>query len=130
MMLLDMIEYLQQYGIAYPLFAGNMPPSPASCMALFEYAGLLPQDGYTETPAMQILCRAESYAEGYAQLDAADNAITAIGLETGPLPGGVEINGTKYLLAYSTASGVNQLGKDENGCHLFSKNYYIVKEDR
>lgn len=129
MMIADMKEFLTDYGISYSIFLGNMPPEPDNCIALFEYAGLQPEDGYTKTPALQILLRTTSYPDGYAQMDAASNALEAIGLETGSLPGGVEINGTVYLRAYSTASGINPLGKDENGCHIMSKNFYIVKED-
>lgn len=129
MFLEDMQNYLTQQNIGIPFFVGNMPPNPTNCIALFEYQGLPPQMNATVTPAMQLLLRVEakSFQSGYEQLYTATQALLAIGQQDGELSEGIVINGSLYLLVYTPGSGFNQLGKDENGNPLLSKNFYVIQ---
>ncbi len=125
----DMKSYLEEQEIGVPFFVGNLPPNPVNCIALFEYQGLPPEMNAAVTPAMQLLLRveAERFAEGYEQLYAATTTLLEIGRRDGELSKGIEINGSLYLLVYTPGSGFNQLGKDENGNSLLSKNFYVVR---
>lgn len=125
----DMRSYLEQQNIGVPFFVGNLPPNPTNCIAIFEYQGLPPQMNATVTPAMQLLLRVEpqNFQSGYEQLYTATQALLAIGQQDGNLSEGIVINGSLYLLVYTPGSGFNQLGKDENGNQLLSKNFYVVR---
>ena len=125
----DMKNYLEEQKIGPPFFVGNLPPNPVNCIALFEYQGLPPEMNAAVTPGMQLLLRvdADKFAQGYEQLYAASNALLEIGRRDGELSRGIEINGSIYLLVYTPGSGFNQLGKDENGNSLLSKNFYVVR---
>ena len=125
----DMQTYLEQQNIGIPFYVGNLPATPTNCIAIFEYQGLPPQMNATETPAMQLLLRTEAsnFATGYEQLYTATQSLLAIGQQDGEYSEGIVINDSLYLLIYTPGSGFNQLGKDENGNVLISKNFYVVK---
>lgn len=125
----DMKTYLERLELGVPFFVGNLPPAPTNCIALFEYQGLLPEMNAAETPGLQLLLRVEpeNFARGYEQLYTAAQALMEIGRRDGELSRGIEINGSLYLLVYTPGSGFNQLGKDDNGNPLLSKNFYVVK---
>ena len=124
----DMKSYLEQ-DIEAQLFVGYLPETPVNCIALLEYQGLPPESGGPEAPGMQLLLRAEpqNFETGYEQLYAATTALMEIGRRDGELSRGIELNGSLYLFVYTPGSGVNQLGKDENGNSLISKNFYVVR---
>lgn len=128
----DMKDYIDGLGVDIPVYVGNMPPEPVTCIALYEYAGMPPEQGYTRTPGLQLLMRTapEGYNASYAALYEINDALLSIGYEDGGNTAGFEINGTKYLRVYTPASGINPLGKDDNGNPLFSKNFYVVMEDK
>lgn len=125
----DMKSYLERQDFGVPFFVGNLPPKPTNCIALFEYQGLPPEMNAAAIPAMQLLLRveAEKFVQGYEQLYAATTALMEIGRRDGELSRGIELNGSLYLLVYTPGSGFNQLGKDENGNSLISKNFYVVR---
>lgn len=125
----DIKSYLDQQNIGVQFFVGNLPPQPINCIALFEYQGLPPQMNATVTPAMQLLLRVEAanFQAGYEQLYTSTQALLEIGKQDGELSEGIVINGSLYLLVYTPNSGFNQLGKDENGNSIISKNFYVVR---
>ena len=120
----DMKTYLERLELGVPFFVGNLPPAPTNCIALFEYQGLLPEMNAAET---LLRVEPENFARGYEQLYTAAQALMEIGRRDGELSRGTEINGSLYLLVYTPGSGFNQLGKDDNGNPLLSKNFYVVK---
>ena len=128
----DMKDYIDSLGVDIPVYVANMPSEPTTCIALFEYAGMPPEQGYTHTPGLQLLIRTapKKYSATYDALYNISEALLSIGHEDGDNAAGMEINGTRYLRVYTPASGVNPLGKDDNGNPLFSKNYYVVMEEK
>lgn len=125
----DMRDYLENAGITLPIFVGNMPPAPVDCITLFEYQGLPPEMGAAHTPGLQLMLRIkpEQFAVGYEQLYNAAQALLEIGDREGDKAEGTEINGSLYLLVNTPGSGFNQLGKDDNGNSLLSKNFYVIR---
>ena len=127
MLLTDMQDFLQQNGVTIPIYTGNMPHNPITCITLFEYAGMPVESGTAITPGLQLLLRTNDFESGYQQLETATTSLLQIGYENGEMPQGVVINETSYFLVYTPNSGINQLGKDENGNILLSKNFYVVR---
>lgn len=125
--LTDMRDYLSGLDLGVPIYAGNLPPKPANCVALFEYQGIPPEDGYTTTPGVQLLLRTDDFKAGYEILEKASRALLKIGHEDGEKAEGAVINGSLYLKIYTPGSGINQLGKDDNGNSLLSKNFYVIR---
>ena len=125
----DMKKYLEERELKYPLFVGNLPSVPTNCIALFEYQGLPPETGAAVTPGLQLLLRVEpqKFQEGYEQLYQATQALLEIGKRDAQMSEGIVINGSLYLLVFTSGSGFNQLGKDDNGNPLLSKNFYVVR---
>ena len=125
----DMKSYLDEQEIGIPFFVGALPETPVNCIALLEYQGLPPEGNATVTPGMQLLLRVqeEDFEQGYEQLYATTTALLKIGQQDGELSRGIEINSTLYLLVYTLGDGFNQMGKDENGNLLISKNLYVVR---
>lgn len=130
MLLEDMQTYIQSFLFKIPVYAGNMPAKPDTCMALFEYAGISGGEG-TRAPGLQLLLRTApgKFAESYKTFQMIARKMEKTGDEHGEYPEGIKINGTMYFRIYSPTSGCNQLGKDENGNHLISKNFYVVMEE-
>ena len=125
----DIKTYLDEQNLGVPFFIGNMPPEPVNCIALFEYQGLPPEMNATVSPGLQLLLRVEpqDFSIGYEQLYAATQALLEIGRSDSNYSQGLVINESLYLLVYTPGSGFNQLGKDENGNSLLSKNFYVVR---
>lgn len=123
----DMKTYLIDRGVTLPLFVGNMPPQPTNCIAMYEYQGMPPEMNAAVTPGLQLMLRTDNFTDGYKQLYHATNALLEIGRRDGELSKGIEINGSLYLLVYTPGSGFNQLGKDDNGNVLLTKNFYVVR---
>lgn len=124
----DIKQILINGGVSLPIFCGNRPAAPTTCITLYEYSGLSPEYDYTTTPGLQLMLRVapEEYESGYEQLETAEGILLNIGSETSETDG-VEINGNLYLRIYTPNSGFNPLGDDENGNPLISKNFYVIR---
>lgn len=127
----DIKQYLQKKGITYPIYVLNLPAKPNNCITLFEYEGLPSEiEAQTVSPGLQLLLRVDNadIENGYEQIYKAVEILEQIGFEGGELPEGVTINNTQYLNVVAQGSGLIPLGKDDNGCNIFTKNFYVTKE--
>ncbi len=100
--------------MSWPVYAGDLPPSPDECIALYQFSGLAPDTKVGKrNPGLQIVVRGKSADErmgGYASAEAKAAAIL-VGVDG---IGAKTINGTTYLEILAESDVVFR-GRDGNG---------------
>lgn len=99
------------------IYYGGKPSSPNNCIAVFDTGGFNPKKDTTSDPTVMIQVRNEDYSTGMNKLHEIHDLLK-------------DKNNFwlgDYIFVYvSEALGEpGQIGKDENGRHLFSCNYHL-----
>lgn len=119
----DIASYLQTGGagtVGTDIFKGNMPDSPDECLAVYAYAGDVPDKSIDiERPSVQIKTRALTAGDA---LDLAEQALAVLHKATSQT-----INGVLYYYISANQSPAH-LGRDEKGRYMYAVNFNIVKE--
>lgn len=118
----DIVWYLSASGIAASgttLFANNLPDTPASCIAVFEYAGErieLPDN--FEKAGIQIRCRNTSSATALRVADQVIRCLHGVGHAT--------MNGQYYDLIRALGSPMH-MGESPKGQWHYSVNFTVIR---
>lgn len=119
-MLASISSYLQDSGISTTIYEGNMPDSPDTCIALFEYAGSPPDLHWNgEYPGLQVRSRAKAYATAKSNITEAIQKLHGVHEVT--------MSGTRYLLIKARGSPEIFQRDESNRVELFV-NFEIIKE--
>lgn len=122
MMLDDIAAYLQTKGlgtVGTDIFKGKRPSSPDACLALYQYAGEVPEliSGTTyEYPGLQVWSRATNQVDALTKLDAVIDELHGLS----------EYSTTyaRYLLVQARQSPAT-MGEDENGRIEYVVNFRV-----
>lgn len=116
---------IQAPNAGYNLFLGQMPDSPDTAIAVYEYPGNAPeyvQNSYApiaERPQIQVVTRAQTYADAKALADAAWSALS-------PVTNAI-LGGTKYRSIRPNSSPAF-MKRDTNDRALIFFNASVDKE--
>jgi hypothetical protein len=116
------------------LFCGFMPDSPATCSALYVYAGSPSEHvmGSTalayETPRLQVVCRSSASVTAYRNAYTIYKYLDAVGSTGSPtLKPSTSATGCVYHKIDALQSPF-MMGRDSNGYFLYGCNYEIWKD--
>lgn len=106
------------------IFAGQLPPSPDTAVAVIMFGGATPLTAFGEPlaiqrPAVQVMARGASYALGRDKIEIAYRAMCAIN--------NMLIEGVWYM--GSVTYPPSYIGTDDNGRALFSMNAELLRTD-
>lgn len=121
----DIGEYLEDLGVGTVgtnLFLGEMPESPNSCIALYQYAGETPitthDGGVIEKPGLQVKVRDPVYATGMAKIGSIFDALHKLA--------NTRLEGTGYLSFFAVQSPY-PLGRDASNRMEWVQNFIVTK---
>lgn len=121
----DVDVYLGTLSLDANTFRGRLPESPDSATALIPYAGRaalfvhnLPTISI-DRPALQVLCRAKTFADAEARASALYAVLSAVV--------NLDLNGTRYQRIEPLGSPF-LLERDANDRTVFAMNLYVMKK--
>lgn len=127
MLLDDIGSYLATNGagtVGTDIFQGTLPPAPATCVAIYEYAGIgasrTSGSVVSENPRIQVVARDAGYSAARTKAETIKNILDAIG--------NVTIGTTRYLWIEALAPPF-LMRRDEAGNVLIACNYQVMKEE-
>ena len=110
------------------IFCADLPDTPDTLAAVFEYAGSQPLLGETlDQPGCQIRVRSMVYETARTLLQNIQNLLIRIGdTNDATYFDGVTLNGKDYIRIVP-AQGINDIGKDSKGRTELTQNFYVIK---
>ena len=125
MLLNDIGGYLATYSVGTvgtSIFLGDMPETPDSLVALFEYAGDPPDDTHDgkhyENPGLQVRVRGTSYAAARAKIAAVEDLLHTLANQS--------FSGTNYVFIRAVQSPFS-LGRDQKKRIELVQNFIVTK---
>lgn len=125
MLLDDIGGYLATHSVGTvgtSIFLGDMPETPDSLVALFEYAGDPPDDTHDgkhyENPGLQVRVRSTSYAAARAKIAAVEDLLHTLANQS--------FGGTNYVFIRAVQSPFS-LGRDQRKRVELVENFIVTK---
>lgn len=122
----DFLQEKQIGTVGTDIFCGTLPDKPDDAIALFQYAGRVPDTlSGIDRPGLQVRVRAGGYEQAICKIEQVENELRQVGDEyNDKLNGGVIINGSFYLRISPTQSAFS-LGEDTKGRYEFVQNFNV-----
>lgn len=123
MLELDIATYLDEQGFGTygeDIVVGEMPSSPNSCIAIYEYPGKPPSAPVDlDYPGLHIKVRNPSYISGKTIATNIRNALHTVANQA--------IHEGWYLSIFAVQSGAMYMGRDQNNRAEFVLNFQVTK---